>query len=42
MSKVIGVSRTLEDIGGLTKWNTKLLRWIITHNTPTQTRQHAI
>lgn len=40
--KVIGVSRTLTDIGHLAKWNKKLLRWVITHNTPTFTRQHTI
>ena len=40
--KVIGVSRTLTDIGPLAKWNKKLLRWVITHNTPNYTRQHTI
>lgn len=40
--KIIGVERTLTDIGPLAKWNKKRLRWIITHNTPTYTRQHII
>lgn len=39
---IVGVERTLEDIGTLAKWNRKRLRWIITHNSPKQTRQHII
>lgn len=40
--KIIGVDRTLTDIGHLAKWNKKRLRWVITHNTSTFTRQHTI
>ncbi len=39
---IIGVDRTLTDIGELAKWNKKRLRWIITHNNSTITRQHII
>ena len=39
---IIGVERTLTDIGPLAKWNKKRLRWVITHNTPNSTRQHII
>jgi len=39
---IVGVERTLEDIGEVAKWNKKRLRWIITHNTPNFTRQHII
>lgn len=39
---IVGVSRTLEDIGVSAQWNKKLLTWIITHNTSTSTRQHSI
>jgi hypothetical protein len=36
---IIGVERTLTD---LAKWNKKRVRWVITHNAQTFTRQHVI
>jgi len=39
---IVGVERTLVDIGPLAKWNKKRLRWKITHNTPNCTRQYVI
>jgi hypothetical protein len=39
---IVGVSRTLEDIGQSAQWNKKLLTWVITHNTTNSTRQHCI
>jgi hypothetical protein len=32
-NNLLGVERTLTDIGKLAKWNRKLLRWIVLHNT---------
>lgn len=39
---IVGVSRTLSDIDNKSKWNNKLITWVITHNTPEFTKQYTI